>query len=72
VTGVSIDELLLKRGNTMETESGKRVSRERFGEACRENETIEAVCRVLAISELEAYQLERLYEIELPGNIRLG
>ena len=61
----------------MKTVVHKRVSRERFGVACRENETIDAVCRVLGISELEAYQLERLSEIELPekerpGNIRLG
>ena len=61
----------------METEADKRVGRERFDAACRENETIEAVCGVLGISELEAYRLERLYMIELPekerpGNIRLG
>jgi hypothetical protein len=61
----------------METEAGKRVSRERFGEACRENVTIEALCGLLNISKLDAYRLEHLYEIELPekerpGNIRLG
>ncbi len=61
----------------METETNKRVSRERFELACRENETIEALCGVLGISELGAYRLEKLYDIglpekERPGNIHIG
>lgn len=53
------------------------ISKELFEQACRVNETIDAVCRVLNISMLEAYYLEQLYKIELPEkerptNIHLG
>lgn len=55
----------------------KRISKEHFARACQENESIEELCQALNISMLEAYRLERLYEIDLPpkdrsGNIRLG
>lgn len=45
----------------------KKISREQFALACKENKSKAAVCRALGISTLESYRLERVYDIDLPN-----
>ena len=53
----------------MKYEIQKRVSREQFAKACRENKSIAALCRSMVIGKGEALLLERVYDIDLPRKI---
>ncbi len=50
----------------MKADLFKRVSKKQFAKACRENNTIIGVCRALDIRPMQAYRLERVYNIDLP------
>ena len=45
----------------------KKVSREQFAAACKENKSKSAVCRALDIGSGQAFRLECLYNIDLPS-----
>jgi hypothetical protein len=51
----------------MKTVAHKRVSREQFAAACKENRSKGAVCWALGISRPQAFRLECLYDIDLPS-----
>ena len=50
----------------MKPEIQKRVSKEQFAKACKENRSIAALCRNLEIVSTEALRLEGVYDIYLP------